>query len=498
MKLLSLKFKNLRSFQEADIDFGKCNHITGQNLDNADNNGTGKTTIIQAILLLLGGSKLVNIKLNKFIRDNEKSANIQGMLEINGDILEITRTLKSSGTSTLKLLVNGKDPECKTSKDYQNYLFDYIGDTDNFKKFRLLDASNGINILDFTSGQLRKTLMGMCQDKFDIIRANLLNKKNYFEKYNKDAVINKHAPSEKRLTILQEAIKAVDTSELNKLVKKIQEFQMDKNKLLTEKGKIEQTIDIKKRQIAKLKSLGTCPSCFQIVSDEHKQRIEKELSSSFGKLKEKISNISNDISMYNDILADEEKQRTKIYAKKQKLTSLKYKLDTRLSQKEYKYTKEDVELAKKAIEVIDEFANYYVIEWINTIEPIVNSYICKLNMFLHFKIDEKGNLEIIIERGQKNYTYDQLSQGEKIFISSIFKIALLLEQQEQGCMFADESFDCLSYENLERLINIVSELPIQLFFVTHQANFYNLNAKTIFIQKKNSISTIKSKESLDD
>ena len=117
----------------------------------------------------------------------------------------------------------------------------------------------------------------MKEDKFDVIRKKLLDKKNFFEKYNKDMVVHKHAPSENRLQILASAIKALDTTKLQALMKKIQKYQMDKNKLLTEKGKLQQTIDINKRQIQKLKAYGKCPTCFQIVPDEHKQKIEKDL-----------------------------------------------------------------------------------------------------------------------------------------------------------------------------------------------------------------------------
>lgn len=491
MIIRAIKFTNLRSFKEAEITFNKINHITGYNLDNFDGNGVGKTTIVHAVLLLLGGSKLVDINLDKFVNDTAKLAVIEGMIECNGDILEIQRTVKSSGTSTLKVIVNGQDPECKTSTDYQNLIFDYIGNIENFKKFRLLDSNSGINILDFTSGQLRKTLMSLCQDKFDAIRAKLLNKKTEFEKYNKDLVLSKHSPSESRLQILEKAIKELDTSKLNSIVKKIQEHQNDKNKLLMEQGRISQDKDIKLKQLQKMQSLAECPTCLQKVTSEYKAPIIKDLNTKLTECAGKIQEIATDISMYNDILKEEETNKNEIYQQKQRIVLLKQKLETRLQQKDYKYSQKDIEIAKKAIEVIDEFANYYVVEWINTIEPIVNSYLNKLNMQLHFNASEAGKLEIIINRGEKTYTYNQLSQGEKIFISTLFKIALLLERQEQGCIFADESFDCLSYENLTRIIDIISNLPIQLVFVTHQQDYQHQYASTIYIEKKNEISEIK-------
>lgn len=491
MILNKIKFTNLRSFKESNVSFGKINHITGRNLDQDSNNGTGKTTLLQSVLLLLGGPSLVNINLDKFIREGEQVAEISGVLEIKGDTLEVKRTLKRSGTNSLKIKVNGEEQGLTTSKKYQNLLNEYIGDSDTFKKFRILDNSTGINILDFTSGQLRKTLMSMCQDKFDSIRKKLLEKKARFEKYNKDAVFYKYAPSEKRLFVLEGAIKSLEKEKLASIRNKFAKFQKEKNDLLTQKGKLDQSKEIRTRQIQKLKSLGTCPSCFQKVPEEHKAKIIKELSKGFAEIDSKVKEIIEKIEIYNDILLTEDKKQTTLLRKKDKLNKLKYKLETRIAQKEYKYTDADIELAKKAIETLDDFSNYYICEWIKIIEPLVNNYIDKMNMAIRFLANDKNKIEIQVFRNEKTFTYDMLSQGEKIFISTVFKIALLLERQESGLIIADEAFDCLSIENLNHLIQIISELPIQLIFVTHKEEYHNLNAKTIFIEKKDEKSKVR-------
>lgn len=449
------------------------------------------TSIIAALLLLLGGPKLTDINLKKFIRDGEKSATISGSIEVGEDLLEIERVLKAKGSGSLKLAINGVDQDFSTGKLAQEEIFKYIGSPENFKKFRIIDDGSGINILDFTSGQLRKTLMGLCQDKFDTLRKKLLDKKNLYEKYNKNVVLSKHAPSESRLQILQNAIKNLDTTEMNKVIAKIQKFQMEKNKLLTERGKNTQIKDIKTRQIQKLKNMGTCPSCFQEVPEEHKTKLCVPLQKELTEASKKIVGMVNDLKIYEDIVTTEEKKKTKLYGAKQKLNNLKYKLETRISQKEYKFTTKDVEIAKMAIETIDDFANYYVVEWVRVIEPIVNSYIDRLHMHLNFNISEEGNIEVVVTRNEKEFTYDQLSQGEKIFISTIFKIALLMEQQETGLMVSDEAFNSLSGNNLNRILDIISNLPIQLLCISHNPDIDKNLAKEIFIEKREDESTIR-------
>lgn len=493
MILKSLKLKNIRSFEEVEIDFVKSNFITGWNEDTEDRNGCGKSTICDSILLLLGGASLSTLNLAKLIRTDEKEGSIEGIIETsNGDILEISRTLKTRGSGTLNVKVNGEDSNLSTSRDYQNLIFDYIEDADLFKKFRIVDKSIGTNILDFTAGQLRKTLMAMCQDKFETIRNNALERKREFEKFQKNVVLSSHAPSEKRLSIIEMAIADIESGQLNEIRKKVSEFQKEKSKYLSEKGKYSQQKEIKQNQINRLKSLNKCPTCLQSVPDEHKTKICSELQEEIKKANEKLSEVLTNLKIYDDIISCEDKKQTEIYRQKDKLKNLKYKLDTRLKQTNYKYTERDIELAKSAIEEIDKFANYYIIEWINAIEPIVNSYISVLNMKLHFNLDDRGNPSIEIHRDSKIEVYEQLSHGEKIFISFIFKIALLLEANKSGLIIADEGLDSLSMENLNRIVNIASNLPIQLILVSHNPEINIQRTHVISIIKKKGVSQIDS------
>jgi len=251
MQVKNLHFENVRSFVEADINLVKSNLINGYNYDTNDGNGVGKSSLLAAILLLLGGSKLTDINLKKFVRDGEKAAVISGSVEVGEDLLEITRVLKAKGTGSLKLAINGEDQEFQTSKLAQEEIFKYIGSPENFKKFRIIDDGSGINILDFTSGQLRKTLMGLCQDKYDSLRKKLLDKKNIYEKFNKSAVVSKHAPSESRLQVLQSAIKGLDTTEMIRSLRRFRSSRWRRINFLLSAGSICKTRILK---------IGNCKS----------------------------------------------------------------------------------------------------------------------------------------------------------------------------------------------------------------------------------------------
>lgn len=493
MFLKKLKIKNVRSIEEAEVTFIDSNYVTGFNKDTNDGNGCGKTSLMDSIKINAYGTKSVDINIKKFVRKGAKSAEIDGMWQVGNDIIEIQRSIKKSGTSTLKVLINGKDSECKTATDYQNEIYKYLDTPEEFKKFRLIDKDKGTNILDFTPGNLRKTLMALCEDRFDDIRKKLTKKQSEYEKYNKDAVLYKLAPSESRLEVLTSAIKNLDTSKLKKITDKIREFQNEKYKLTNSRGQSSKVREIKDRQIYKLKNMNKCPSCFQEVKAEYKAQILEQLNVELKNAVTEIQQINEQLSMYDDIVNVESKKQTEIYKRKDVLNKLKYKLETRISQKDYRFTKSDVELVKKAIAEIDNFANYYILKWVKVVQPIVNSCIAKLNMVINFEPDKKGNLEIIVHRGKETFCYDELSGGERLFISFIFKIAILLEQQKSGLMLSDEGFSCLSTENIHRAINVAEDLPVQLIFVSHNPELDVAQTKTIYLEKENDVSILRRK-----
>lgn len=491
MFLQSLKILNIRTFKDADVNFGKINFITGKNLDTNDGNGVGKSALIQSILLLIGGSKLSDLNLSKFIRNNEKEAILEGSIETSsGDLLEIKRVLKSKGSGSLTVKINNQDLNLTTSSQYQDVIFENIGFSDDFKKFRIIDNSSGINILDFSSGQLRKTLMNLCQDKFDNIRKKLLEKKNEFEKYSMAHIIVKHAPSIKRLKIIEGAIYLIGTTELTNINKELNEYQKEKNDLSRNAGYYKQERDSSKQAYQKLQNMNQCYACYQNVPEQHKQKHFERFNKVIKESQEKLTEVLSKIEIYNDLILTKSKKQSEICRKKEKLSQLKYQLETRLKQSNYKYTLKDIELAKSAIEEIDNFANYYIVEWVNTIEPIVNTYLEVLNMKFSFNINEKGNLNPKIKRDDDELDYEQLSQGEKIFVSFIFKIALLLENNNSGLIIADEGLSALSTENLNRIITLASNLPIQLIAVTHNVDVDMSKTNVINIEKQKGVSKI--------
>ncbi len=489
MRILKLKLNNFGSFDELELDFQKTNLIIGYNHDIRAGNGSGKTTVVSAILFGLFGDKILDKKLSSLIQKGKEHCNVNLLIKCNNNIIEISRSYPSK----LELTIDDVPQELSGITEKQKKISEFVGDAESFQRFRIMDNSKGVNILDFTNKQLKKILMGFAEEKFDNIRAKLLKMKSEREKFNKDQVIYKHAPSDNRLQILQNGLKNI-----NKVIAVDEADMEDVNdeygKYTRQEGSLTSEINILNSQKKKLEELKSCPTCLQDVPDEHKNKI---ISDILKKVRDIVPNLEKCIQNKKGIIKKKDEFGNKMNKLKSQISKIESKimrLETRLKQKDYKYTEKDILLVKKAIEVIDKFASYYVIEWVRIVEPIVNSHISKLDMEMKFIVDEKQNISIQINREGKEFTYDELSTGEKLFISFVFNIALLIEQQQTGLLIADEGLDSLSPENIERILSIIENIPMQLICISQHRDLNISSINTIYVEKTGGVSQLSKEE----
>jgi len=125
-------------------------------------------------------------------------------------------------------------------------------------------------------------------------------------------------------------------------------------------------------------------------------------------------------------------------------------------------------MMKTAIEALDSFCNYYLTEWIKTLEPIINNVIKKIGFTVSFLLDEKGDLDIVLNKDGYNYLYKELSTGQRLVFTIGFQLALLLERGESGLVIADEGFSSLDEETLTHIVELFNDLPFQLVMMLHR------------------------------
>jgi len=247
--MINLKHVTLRNFlsvgsvtQAIDLQNEELTLILGDNLDlggDGARNGTGKTTIIQAISYALYGVPLNNIKQNNLInRTNGKGMMVTLDFEANGVEYRIERGRKPHG---MKFFINGTEEEDNEAqgenKETQQVIEDIVGMSSVM--FRNIVALNTYSqpFLSMTQGQQR-----------DIIE-QLLGITLLSEKAEKIKVIIKNNKEE----IQQEEFKVQAVEEANKRIEEQINSLKQRERLWT--AKINEDINTLKEQIETLEKL---------------------------------------------------------------------------------------------------------------------------------------------------------------------------------------------------------------------------------------------------
>jgi DNA repair exonuclease SbcCD ATPase subunit len=124
-------------------------------------------------------------------------------------------------------------------------------------------------------------------------------------------------------------------------------------------------------------------------------------------------------------------------------------------------------------------SSYYLVSTVQTLEPIINSVLAKINFSVKFDVDTKGKFNIVLTKNDIQFKYKDLSCGERLILQIAFKIALLLQQNKTGILIADEGMSSLDSENLKHILTMFEDLPFQLVIILHHFNEFPDNANVI-------------------
>jgi DNA repair exonuclease SbcCD ATPase subunit len=234
---------------------------------------------------------------------------------------------------------------------------------------------------------------------------------------------------------------------------------------------------------------GICPilktSCTRIgkqmtISDK------KQLSSEIVQLNQEIEQLNQSIIGDQDYLADLEMQMQELDFKIEKARRKSIRLESAFQFKDYKYTKADIVIYDEAIKVLDSFAGEYIKEWLSNLSIIINNLLNPINISVEFSA-EKDFLKVK-DNGQI-LKYDQLSTGQRCFLSVIFKLAILMQQNKTGIILMDDGLNNLDAINLTNLINICKTLPFQIIAV-YQSKIAIEDVKQLTVIRENGMSKI--------
>jgi DNA repair exonuclease SbcCD ATPase subunit len=486
MIIKKIRVKDYKQFiGEQEFEFNKLTLFKGKN-------GAGKTNIaVDSILFALYGYSVT--KLEDIPTQGKKQCSVTIEVEQGDKIYEITREIPS----VLKVLENGVAWNFTTLSGTQLNIDRLFGTCDYFRRFRLItnsrkyNKSQETNFLEEGKTTLNKILLSLNPTNFNGIRQRLLAKKLERETYNVLKLPNiGHFPSEKRLKTLITALNALETT-----------YQLTKDKFATlrcaceetarEKGGYETELSQFKKQLDNLQRYDTCYTCKQKLPEVQRKEaiINKELE-----IKEVTEFLGQSQETYKAQKLEFDGfqgEYDRIRKTVEKLTTLKTKLqasiDTHTKQTKFIYTDLDVAIIKRAIDELDKFYSYYIKSNIETLAPIINSTIEKLGLKIEFVLDAKGNFDIVLHTQTQTFTYDFMSDGQRLIINVAFKLALLLERSESGLIIADEGFSSLDVENLQHLFSLFTNMPFQLVCILHRFEEIQSDIKVIDLSPKEEI-----------
>lgn len=461
-----VKLFNFRSFKGLhEFKFDPINLITGSI-------GKGKSSLgrIAITFALYGYSDVPISKLpNKYIK-SEKTW-VELMIQDKGDIIIIKREIPTK----LTIHLNGVEvlPQAEgapNNKDKNEWLEKRFGTLDYFKKFRMIDITDGINVLEAGPTALRKILISFHEEFLNKIRQNLLDKKNTYEKFNKDTAgsgIYKHYPSLKRLEFFQSKYKELGLK-INEINQDLYKFRVKCNEHMSERGSLESTIRYYTEQGRKAKNEKNCPTCNKALDIEQRKAVYTEAIKQIKQANELIIEVNNKIKKQQSNVEFFQSEINSINKKQQKLNELKLKMEGRLKQKNFKYTNRDVLLVNTSIKELDKFYSYYILESVKNLEPIINSILVRIGFVVKFSLTEKGDFNLGVFKDSEEFTYKELSSGQRLMLSIAFQLSLLLDKGETGLILADEGFNNCDNDTVTDLYEMFSQLPFQLVSILHR------------------------------
>jgi DNA repair exonuclease SbcCD ATPase subunit len=449
MNLKKITLNDFKSFKGTlSFTLDKINLIQG-------NNGTGKSTLIKdSILFALYGYSEQTLER---LPTKGKTSCSSSLLF---DFIEVQRTYPTS----IKIFKEF-EVDLVNNNEKQKYLNDIFKTVDYFRRFRMIDSQSGINILEEGNIALKKILFSIDEHVLTRARTSIALKKAKAEIYNRDNIVTySHYPSQKRMDMLNIGI--TDTKErIDRLVKDIESIEKGLFELNQNKTKSETSLEYYRKQKDKIVVDSECPTCFKRLNADSKIEMLRSLYSNIETLNERINGVLSEINDQKDILSHLKHLRESLFMKEDVISRFIFQLSNRLKQKDFIYTTNDVELYKKAIKELDNFSSFYLVEKTKILEPIINDILDKIGFSIKFTYNE-GKFDLKLYSDEE-YTYKDLSTGQRLVLLIAFKMALLLERGESGLIIADEGMSALDNNNLKWVIELFKNLPFQLLCVVH-------------------------------
>ena len=504
MKIRDITIQNFLSIKKARIDLKKFDGLTiikGKNLDTGGSNGSGKSSIVEAIYFALTGktlrksteASLVNTQAGKGL---VVSCNI---LLDNTKILSIERCKKPT---KMTLTLDGEDITAKHANDSQAIIDELLGTNHKVLLASMFfGQSNDVNFLDCTPAVKRDIIRNFLNlDEIFDMREHIREYKSEYSQRIKlaDAVIDTYKYDimnlDRKLSKVQTDVD-VDLEELekewyiyNRNIRLWEELDRKKESLQYGISHYEKRMEDEHPK---------CLTCGQTIpkDDFEQKKAEKQLE--LDELYATMDSIDLPVKPKYTVdyarlaqgnaemlegLKKEKEEKIKEFEDKKAVSHTGSQVmrfwERALSEKGIiKY------IIRNVLEYFNDRTNYYL------------SYLTDPNFYLEF--DEE--LSEYIKVGDQEIYYISLSGGEKrklnlAIMMALKDLLLLTDTNHSNLLFFDEVAENIDEDGIQGLYNLLLELKKtrQIFVITHNKHLKTLldSSKRLTVEKKKGISKI--------
>ncbi len=517
-------------------------------------NGSGKSTILDALSFALFGKAHRNVNKNGLVNSvNGKGCEVSVEFETAGHSFKVVRGIRPN---KFEVYQNDKMIDQQTNvRDYQKFLEQNILKLNHksFHQIVVLGSSSFIPFMQLKSHDRRDVIEDLLDINIFSKMKVILRERNSrakelarSSKISVDAQKDKIEYQKKHLNQLEEINEEAKQSfdeEIKDCEEKLEAFKLElekypygleqklktlrniKDELTTKKGKCDHIMG-ELVGIAKFfENNNDCPKCTQPINPQLKTAMLTEVKDQAKKTQQEVN--YDEVKYNSTCLAIEQARddinsmldtNRKINWCSDRITSLQsnkvkevdmnqpmndlidmtYKLGE--IQDTYNNTTQDLLYNDVASEMLKDtgIRTKVIKEYLPAMNTLINKYLQVLEFFVAFNLDENFQ-ETIKSRHRDTFVYDNFSEGEKmrIDLSLLFawrQIAKMKNSTNTNLLILDETFDSsLDEDGVDNLMKILLTLEdgTNTFIISHKPDMLENKLKDkIVFIKKNNFSSI--------
>ena len=522
-----IRWKNVLStgqnFIEIDLKRNSTTLIVGEN-------GSGKSTILDALTFSLFGKAFRNINKAQLINSiNDRNCLIETEFIIGKKNYLVRRGIKPN---LFEIEINGKmiNQDSK-ARDYQEHILKLnyksftqivvLGSTSFIPFMQLKSNDRRIIIEDLLGIQVFSTMNLLLKGKVsDLKNEQYQNELNFskMKKSNKQLIAgNQKNIKESNIQIEQYASQIAvcdkDISTLQTLIHDFDKVQGKHQKLEKYQDEIEKNLKKLEKEIEFYNENTDCPTCKQTIDDEHrtceihlKEDKKTKLNMAIGKIGKEVSASLNLISEMQltqknitEIQSTVTKHNASIFAINQYIEKINEEIN-QLNEKGADVSDASIKLKelkseqKKFLLLKEQYSNLQSVydtasvllkdsgiktliikKYLPIMNKLINKYLSLMDFYISFNLDESFS-ETIKSRFRDIFTYASFSEGEKmrIDLALLFTwraIAKLKNSMSTNLLILDEVFDSsLDEDGTSDFLKIIHSLgnDSNVFVISHK------------------------------